>query len=216
MPLNRSNDRDVHIYNAKDRNTILGGLRLTRGVTNANLHSMIEIFCIFEMFYNLQNEDEMVIQRDHHPLRPGKYFIVTEGMQRSYTMIWHALTEPGYLGSITISNEPWLIRTISVATGSRLGSFRDSVRERDGRCVITGIDDYIRSGDWTSYEAAHIFPLAYQSHWSDHNFSRWITIAPETGSAINSVQNGILLRSHIHALFDNYHFSINPDVCFLI
>lgn len=119
-----------------------------------------------------------------------------------------------YLGLLTINNEPWLVRTISVATGSRLGSFRDSVRERDGRCVVTGHDQLARMGDWTSYDAAHIFPLAYQAHWSDHNFSRWITIAPESGSAINSVQNGLLLRSHIHALFDNYHLSINPDVCF--
>lgn len=86
MPPNRSVGRDVHIYNAKDPNTILGGLRLTRGVTNANLHAMIEIFCVFEMFYNLQSEDETVIQRDDHQLRPGKYFIVTEGMQLSYTM----------------------------------------------------------------------------------------------------------------------------------
>lgn len=86
MPPNRSVDRDVHIYNAKDPNTILGGLRLTSGVTNANFHAMIEILCIFEMFYNLQSEDEMVIQRDEHPLRPGKYFIVTEGMQLSYTI----------------------------------------------------------------------------------------------------------------------------------
>ena len=87
MPLDRSVGRDVHIYDAKDPNTILGGLILARGVTNANFHTMIEIFCIFEASYILQGEDKLVIQRDGHPLRPGKYFIVTEGMQIFYTIL---------------------------------------------------------------------------------------------------------------------------------
>lgn len=87
MPFNRSVNRDVHIYNAKDPNTILGGLRLTRGVTNANFHAMIEILCIFETHYNLQSEDKMVIQRDEHPLRPGKYFI---GMQATFLYNYRA------------------------------------------------------------------------------------------------------------------------------
>jgi len=30
---------------------------------------------------------------------------------------------------------------------------------------------------------------------------------------LNSVQNGLLLSSDIHQLFDNYAFSIKPDVC---
>ncbi len=81
MPLDRSVGRDVYIYNAKDPNTILGGLILAKGVTNANFHAMIEIFCIFEASYILQGEDKKVIQKDDHPLCPGKYFIVTEGMQ---------------------------------------------------------------------------------------------------------------------------------------
>jgi hypothetical protein len=45
-------------------------------------------------------------------------------------------------------------------------------------------------------------------------FGRWISIAPEKESAgtINSVQNGMLLKSDLHQLFDNYAFSVNPDV----
>lgn len=71
-----------------------------------------------------------------------------------------AITEYGYIGLVIISNEPWLVRTLSVATGSRIVSFRDSVRERDGSCAITGHDALARLGDWTSYNAAHIIPLA--------------------------------------------------------
>ena len=107
------------------------------------------------------------------------------------------------------------MRTISLNTGTRLTEFRDTVRERDRRCVITG-HEAPRSdfGIWRGLEAAHIFPLAYEEHWTRHNFSRWITIPPVTATAasINSVQNGILLRADIHSLFDGFDISINPDV----
>ena len=91
---------------------------------------------------------------------------------------------------------------------------------RDHRCVISG-EKAIGApyDDWTGFEAAHIFPLAYEGHWTEHNYNRWITIQPESGGTINSVQNGMLLRSDIHQLFDSYNFSINPDVwihCVLI
>jgi len=66
---------------------------------------------------------------------------------------------------------------------------------------------------WVGYEAAHIFPLAYERHWIDQNYGRWILLPPAKGGSINSVQNGMLLRSDIHQLFDSYSFSINPDVC---
>lgn len=84
MPVNRSVGRDVHIYHAKDPDIILGGLRLTRGVTNANFYSMIDIFCIFQLSYVLQGEDKTVLLRNDDQLRPGKYFLVTEGTYLSY------------------------------------------------------------------------------------------------------------------------------------
>lgn len=31
----------------------------------------------------------------------------------------------------------------------------------------------------------------------------------------NSVPNGLLMRSDLHSMFDQYLFSINPDVCTL-
>lgn len=102
---------------------------------------------------------------------------------------------------------------MSVNTGTRLKNFRDEVRERDQRCVVTGIEAKDERGEWFGFEAAHVFPLAYEGHWQEHNFGRWITIPPDRGGSINSVQNGILLRSDIHQLFDTYNLSINPDVC---
>lgn len=41
------------------------------------------------------------------------------------------------------------------------------------------------------------------------NFGRWITDEPDDGS-MNSIQNGILLQSTCHQLFDLFRFSINP------
>lgn len=77
---NRSAGRDVHIYEAKDPDTVIGGLILTNGVTNANLYSMVEIICIFDSVYFLQDEYGITIQRDGSPLHPGKYYILTSGM----------------------------------------------------------------------------------------------------------------------------------------
>jgi HNH endonuclease len=98
--------------------------------------------------------------------------------------------------------------------GTCVQAFRDAVRLRDQRCVITGEEVVTAHLDnWLGFEAAHIFPPAYERHWTDYNYGRWISIIPDTGGCINSVQNGLLLRSDIHQLFDSYDFSINPDVC---
>ena len=119
------------------------------------------------------------------------------------------------VASICLSNEAPLVRTISLATGSRVKAFSDAVRSRDDRCIISG-RPVMRINDisfYDGFEAAHVFPLAYEGHWRDQNLSRWITQGPIIGGAINSVQNGLLLASDIHQLFDNYSLSINPDVC---
>ncbi len=101
-------------------------------------------------------------------------------------------------------------------TGPRVQAFRDAVRLRDRRCVVTG-EQYLGDDDWLGFEAAHIFPLAFEGLWNDHNYGRWIK-SPSNGEEIkggkiNSVQNGLLLDGTIHTLFDFYAFSINPDVC---
>lgn len=119
------------------------------------------------------------------------------------------------LGSFIVNNEPVLTRTLSRSTGSRLRSFREEIRRRDGGCVITGKQARGAYRDhWTGFEAAHVFPLAYESHWAQHNLGRWITVPAVNGGTINSRQNAVLLRSDIHQLFDSYDISINPDVIY--
>ncbi len=77
MPsLNRSEGRDVHIYDAKNPATVLGGLILTNGVTNANFYSMVEILYVFGGTFLLQHKSGITVQRDGHPLQPGNYYIL--------------------------------------------------------------------------------------------------------------------------------------------
>ena len=118
-------------------------------------------------------------------------------------------------GSITLTEEAPFLRGLSLESGTRIASFRDAVRERDRRCVITGrlvLEPEL--GRWICFEVAHIFPLAYEDHWNESNYSRWITVPPtnESDGSIHSVQNGMLLTRDMHALFDGYDVAINPDV----
>ena len=81
----------------------------------------------------------------------------------------------------------------SVGSGTRIAGFRECVRQRDSRCVITG--EPVILDFWDVFEAAHIFPIAYEGNWKKFNYERCITIPPANASAgtINSVQNGMLL-----------------------
>lgn len=122
-----------------------------------------------------------------------------------------------FLGTIQISDEPWFARIISHAVSGREDAFCNGIRARDGKCVISGkINDLASWGWWTAFEAAHVFPLQYESLWIQNNYGRWITnMDGVTGSSkINSIQNGLLMRRDVHNQFDQYHFSINPDVSF--
>ena len=80
MSSNRSAGRDVHIYDSKYPDTVLGGLILTDRVTNANFYSMVEIFLVVASEFVLRHEDGTELQRDDEALRRGSYFIVTNGV----------------------------------------------------------------------------------------------------------------------------------------
>lgn len=68
--------------------------------------------------------------------------------------------------------------------------------------------------DWAGLESAHVFPLEKESLWVQLGYGRWITNMDDTSAEhrINSVQNGLLMSGHLHTRFDQYLFSINPDV----
>ena len=65
-----------------------------------------------------------------------------------------------------------------------------------------------------NFKSTHVFPLEHEQQWNDSNYGRWITVPPADPShgTINSIQNGILLTREMHFSFNNYSWSINPDV----
>ncbi|KAJ8098943.1 hypothetical protein POJ06DRAFT_296662 [Lipomyces tetrasporus] len=77
--------------------------------------------------------------------------------------------------------------------------FRSQVRARDRKCVITGRHNVEADrGIWRGFEVAHIFPVASEQLFIYDN-------------GINSRQNGLLMQSTVHQMFDGLDFSINPD-----
>ena len=109
-------------------------------------------------------------------------------------------------------------RIQSFNISGRDNSFREGIRFRDGKCVISGVVNELAPYFWAGFEAAHIFPLEKENLWTEWNYGRWITDMDDTVglSKINSCQNGFMLRSDIHQLFDQYLVSVNPDVSVLL
>lgn len=85
------------------------------------------------------------------------------------------------------------------------------MRARDRKCVITGRANLAAEvGNWAGFHAAHIFPLDSETDWVQHSYGhRWLT---DGTASINSPQNGLLMGPTMHDLFDQFLFSINPDV----
>lgn len=100
---------------------------------------------------------------------------------------------------------------------SRTHSFKEAVRARDNACIISGAQvpqDYDGDLWYGGFEAAHVFPLAFRDDWEAHKLGQVWVKARETekNATINSVENGLLLTSGVHSLFDTYAVSINPEV----
>jgi len=78
-PVDRSAIRDTLFYASDDRDTQLGGLYTSPGITNDNFHSMLEIVCQFSDTFELRDDNGQFVARDDEQLLPGNYYIVTNG-----------------------------------------------------------------------------------------------------------------------------------------
>ncbi|KAN0071121.1 HNH endonuclease [Elaphomyces granulatus] len=108
-------------------------------------------------------------------------------------------------------NQVYHPRTLTLSVTSRDNRFRDQIRNRDRRCVISGDvipERVIARGVWTGFEAAHVFPLTLNQLFNSFGYNDLLTHNIPPG--VNS-QNGILLRSDIHRYWDSYSLAINPD-----
>lgn len=78
MPVDRSVGRNVHLYGAKNRDTSLGGLILTNGVTKTNFYSMVEILLLCQSSFFIEDESSAELERNEEPLAVpcGNYYVV--------------------------------------------------------------------------------------------------------------------------------------------
>ncbi|KAA8903168.1 HNH endonuclease-domain-containing protein [Sphaerosporella brunnea] len=196
MPIDRSLGRNVHFYDASKPGVALGGLIQNGSVTEANFLDMIGILLITEPPLRVQERTSgHIVTATNNSLGLGEYDVYSNS-------------------PIEVNNEPWVHRLITHSVSGREDAFRHGIRARDGKCVISGVVNRgAYRGNWSGFEAAHIFPLESESYWIEKGYSRWITDMDNTNgvSKIHSLQNGFLLRGDIHQDFDQYLLSVNPD-----
>jgi len=99
-----------------------------------------------------------------------------------------------------VTGEPFVHRIISHNVSGLDDGFREGIRARDGRCVISGVVNTMASYEWFGFDAAHIYPVAKDTLWIRGNYR------------INSAQSGFLLQSTVHQLFSQCRISVDPDV----
>ena len=208
----RSRWRNVHFYNAS--NDLLGGFFQTGSVKDANLIWILQNVLLVqaEHLTITHRASDRIITPSNNPVVPGDYIISCDGKTSRITSIrLYLLTVR--LGTVRVTDEAWFARVVSFSESGQEDSFCTRVRQRDGRCVISGDINLLAPWDiWDGLQAAHIFPLER----AQYNLGRWIrNIDPTTGVSKNSIQNGLLISATLHGCFDQYMFSINPDVCIL-
>ncbi|KAG0132673.1 hypothetical protein HOY82DRAFT_538726 [Tuber indicum] len=199
MASNRSTIRNVYFHDATNPDVILGGFFQNGSITEANFLDMLGILLIVEG--NPLRVQERVsghmVWRTDRPLKIGVYDIYCDA-------------------SIRVSNEPWIPRSISLNTRGRDDRFSHEVRDRDRRCVFSGLINpelNIQADNWSGFQPTHIFPPEHESLWTQCDYGQEITDIDDTlGTAkIDSCQNGFLLGSCARTNFEEYLISVNPD-----
>ncbi|KAK9242405.1 HNH endonuclease-domain-containing protein [Lipomyces tetrasporus] len=190
--------RNVKFYDPSRPTEPLGGLYLNPSVTRRKFLRMLEIIIRTSGPFSvwLRGADSPLAPTNE-PLVSGHYDIICN--------------IPGDI--IWVTDERCIARSFSRTVSTRDSRFRQQVRSRDRKCVITGlINPAAYRNDWTSFEAAHIFPLAHEELFMRLNYPQYVTNrSEESDTGINSCQNGLLMRSHIHKQFDSFSFAVDPD-----
>ncbi|GAD94761.1 conserved hypothetical protein [Paecilomyces variotii No. 5] len=194
MPADRSAGRNVFIEFASAPGIIQGGLCAAKRLTQAQFLDMLDILFIAPGgFYAYIRGSSKPIWSTEQVLRRGYYIL--------YTKIDGE--------KIHVSNQHFYPRVLSLENTGETDSFRDQVRRRDRRCVITHHEAVEADDDhWVGFEVAHILPKSRADIFHQEYMERLIDPKP---GGVNSPQNGILLRADIHQLWDNYEISMKPD-----
>ncbi|OQE11263.1 hypothetical protein PENFLA_c075G02285 [Penicillium flavigenum] len=180
-PPDRSPWRNVHFYNASNKQ-LIGGFYQAGSLTEANLLWILGNVLLPNPFTIRHRASGRDITLSNNSVMLGDYDISSDD------------------GAFTVTNEKCVSRVSSHSPSDQEDSFRNGIRQRDEKCVISGtINDLAQWDWWAGFEAAHVFPPDKENLWI------------EGESKINSPQNGLLMDAGLHILFDQYFFSINPD-----
>ncbi|KAG0136489.1 hypothetical protein HOY82DRAFT_576493 [Tuber indicum] len=187
MTINRPLSRNVSFYDATNPVEVLGGLVQNGSITEANFLDMLGILLVVDggTLHVQERVSGCIVSRTNAPLRTGAYDIYCDR-------------------PIQVSQEPWIHHSISPDACRGESRFCHEIRNRDRKCVISGI---------TTFEPAYIFPPEQESLWISDSYGQLITDMNHAteSSRINPSQNGFLLSSTVHQLFRQYLLSVNPD-----
>lgn len=215
----RAERRSVFLFHHYT-NEYLGGFWQNGSVTERNLLHILNDILIdvkgdFEVRARHRGSGEWVEWCDD-PVFQGQYSVICKGkrlqclaVKRKEDML-KTIT-----GEFKLNNEQWFVRLDSFSMSGGEEAFKNGIRKRDGRCVVSGeVNEAADLDIWAGYEAAHVFPLEYEEWWDEQGFGTCISDMDNTAGAskINSVQNGMLMTASLHTRFDQYLFTVNPDV----
>jgi hypothetical protein len=71
--------------------------------------------------------------------------------------------------SIHVTDEPYVTAYLTVCQAGKMPFVMESVLVMAN--VISGVVNRAYSGNWTSFEVVHIFPLESESYWLENNYS---------------------------------------------
>ncbi|RAK95981.1 HNH endonuclease signature motif containing protein [Aspergillus ibericus CBS 121593] len=181
-------------------------------LTSALLCAMCDHFLGFEFprtrwyLFALGNNNTVVerVARNSVYIRPGKYAV----LGRYYPLdVW--VTDERLIRRVLTPQPP------SSQLRANQAHFRDSLRRRDGTCAISGHGG-VPEEPWLGINAAHIYPVSQLDSWNWNGYSRWVIdttdpslIAP---NRLFSPENGRLLDSSIHILFNYFKLAVSPEV----
>lgn len=158
--MNRAFGRNVHIYDASDPTKNLGGLIQNGSITQSNFLFIISILIACDKPYDVvERATSLVVAHNDNPINHGDYDIRSAG-------------------DIRVTDEPWVKRVLTFAVSGE-DMFRTAVRERDGKCVFTGIvNQRAPAGEWSGFAVAHIFPLSAEAYWNQNDFECCVSVVP--------------------------------------
>ena len=212
MASNRIHFRNVQFYDGSDPDILLGGLVQNGCVTERNFLQMLGVVLVTEAPIRVQHRTSgQIVTISDSDLQVGIYDVYCNS---EYFVEMLQLVANLFIGPIQVTDEMWIHRIQSFNVSGRDDAFREGIRTRDGKCVISGMVNRRAPYNWARFEAAHIFPLEAENLWIQWDYGRWITDMDDAHgiSKINSCQNGFLLRADLHNEFDQYLWSVNPDV----